>query len=80
MKAYFGPDENDPAWSYIKLAWSTVANIAIAPLQDFLRLGSEARMNFPGTASGNWQWRFQKNQLNDKLADEIFSLTRLYGR
>ena len=40
-------------------AWGSVAETAIAPMQDFLNLGSEARMNFPGTVGGNWLWRMQ---------------------
>ncbi len=80
MDEYFHVDKKDPAWSYIKLAWSTVANVAIAPLQDILRLDTEARMNYPGKASGNWKWRFSKGQLTEEKAEELLRLTRLYGR
>ena len=80
MKEYFAVDERDPAWSFIKLAWSTVANIAIAPLQDLLRLDTEARMNFPGKPSGYWKWRYEKDQLKPSHAAELLRITRLYGR
>jgi 4-alpha-glucanotransferase len=80
MKDYFEVNEKDPAWSFIKLAWSTVANLAIAPLQDLLRLDTEARMNFPGKASGYWQWRYRKEMLKPQHAEELLKITRLYGR
>jgi len=80
MNEYFQVDKNEPAWSFIKLAWSTVADVAIAPLQDVLRLGSNARMNFPGKASGYWGWRYSKAMLTDKHADELARITRIYGR
>ncbi len=80
MQNYFHVEKKDPAWSFIKLAWSTVGNVAIAPLQDVLRLGTEARMNFPGKASGYWKWRFTKNMLTEKHEDELLKITRLYGR
>ncbi len=80
MKEYFELDTKDPAWSFVKLAWSTVADVAIAPLQDILRLGSQARMNFPGKAAGNWMWRFKKGDLNNQHIKELHKITRLYGR
>ncbi len=80
MKEYFDLDTKDPAWSFVKLAWSSVANVAIAPLQDLLRLGSEARMNFPGKAAGNWMWRFKKDDLKSRHVKKLLKLTKLYGR
>lgn len=80
MRDYFNVDENDPAWSFIRLAWSTVSNIAIAPLQDLLRLDTNARMNFPGKASGYWRWRYKKSMLTSKLAEDLMKLTRIFGR
>ena len=64
----------------IRAAWSSVARTAIAQMQDFLELGSEARMNIPSTLGGNWQWRASKDMFTDKLAEEIYTLTKLYGR
>ncbi len=77
-------------WSYLKrapggsaeaapalmhLAWSSPAALAIAPLQDLLNLGAEARMNVPGRASGNWRWRFQQEQLSPPAFEWLHDLT-----
>jgi 4-alpha-glucanotransferase len=59
-----------------KLAWESDANMAIIPLQDLLRLGSEARMNIPGTTGNNWEWRFTWNQEMVKRGRELLNLTR----
>ena len=67
-------------WGFIRGAWSSVGNIAIAQMQDFLGLGSKARMNLPSTIGGNWEWRVRKEQLTLALADKILQLTKLYGR
>ncbi|MFW5793448.1 MAG: 4-alpha-glucanotransferase [Bacteroidota bacterium] len=80
MRDYFRIDEKDPAWSFIRLAWSTVAEIAIAPLQDVLRLDTEARMNFPGKASGYWKWRYKKDMLTKQDAEDLLKLTNIFGR
>ncbi len=61
----------DIAWLLIETAFSCAANLAIVPLQDYLGLGSEARMNLPGHANGNWQWRFDWDQIADDLGIEI---------
>lgn len=65
-------------WAFIRGIWSSVAYLAIAPMQDFLGLGEEARMNKPSSLGGNWQWRIGENQLTDKLAEKIKDLTDLY--
>ena len=72
-------DQRQNFWSYVKrapgasadaapglmrLAWSSMAALAIAPLQDLLNLGAETRMNVPGSASGNWRWRFREDMLS----------------
>ena len=67
-------------WDAIRGAWSSVANMAISPVQDFLGLGSEARINTPGVAAGNWQWRLKQGVLTDELAERIEKLTRVYSR
>jgi 4-alpha-glucanotransferase len=64
----------------IRLAWSSVADMAIIPIQDLLELGSEARMNIPGTPSGNWQWRYQKHLLTPEKAVWLKDITRIYNR
>ncbi len=79
-RRYLARDGSDIAWDFIRLAWSSVADYAIAPLQDVLNLGSEARMNFPGRPQGNWSWRFQPSQVNAWTLDRLADLTRLYGR
>lgn len=68
------------AWKMIRAAWSSVAVFSVAPLQDVLCLGSEARMNTPSTPAGNWQWRFQSRQLTDRVARRLKSLSDTYGR
>ncbi len=80
MHDYFCLNEKDPAWSFIRLAWSTVSDIAIAPMQDILRLGEEARMNFPGKTPGYWKWRYSKHQLTKEHAEGLLKLTKTYGR
>jgi 4-alpha-glucanotransferase len=56
---------------FIKAAFATEAYLAIAPMQDFLGLGSEARLNTPGTTGGNWRWRLQSEQLTPELFEEV---------
>lgn len=67
-------------WDLISLAWASTADTAIAQMQDFLELGSEARMNTPSTPSGNWSWRLISGQLTDELAERMAEMTRLYWR
>jgi 4-alpha-glucanotransferase len=67
-------------WDFIRLALSSVANLAIIPLQDLLGLGTEARMNFPSKAEGNWEWRYKAQALSEELAKKLKTLTTLYGR
>ncbi|MEO1635962.1 MAG: 4-alpha-glucanotransferase, partial [Cyanobacteria bacterium J06631_9] len=67
-------------WAMIRLALSSVANQAIVPLQDLLGLGSGSRMNTPGVANGNWEWRYVDAMLTPTIADQLRNLTELYGR
>ena len=60
--------------NFIKAAFSTAAYIAIAPMQDYLGLGSQARLNTPGIAGGNWRWRLQKEQLTPDFCDNVASM------
>ena len=64
----------------IRAAFSTDARIAIAPMQDYLGLGSEARINTPGTSSNNWRWRVCESQLTDKLNAQVASMVTNSGR
>lgn len=80
LRRYLARDDRDIGWDLIRLAWASTADYAIAPLQDVLNLGSEARMNFPGRPEGNWSWRFLPEQLNAWTLDRLMDLTVLYGR
>jgi 4-alpha-glucanotransferase len=77
---YTNSDGNDVVGDLIRLAWSSVAKMAIIPLQDLLRLGDEARMNHPGTIGKNWEWRFTWDQLILEKGREIKNLSQLYNR
>jgi 4-alpha-glucanotransferase len=65
---------------FIRAVLASVANTAIVPLQDVLGLGSEARMNLPGTLSGNWRWRYKANSLTKEVREKLLALTFLYDR
>ena len=64
----------------IRLAYSSTAARAIVPMQDLLGLGTETRMNTPGTADGNWKWRMDPTSLTDELAHRLSKLAETYGR
>jgi 4-alpha-glucanotransferase len=80
VRRYLARDGTDVAWDMIRLAWSSIADYALAPLQDVLNLGTEARMNFPGKPEGNWSWRYQAQQLTPGHLDRLAEMTFLYGR
>jgi len=71
QRAAAGLDPAEPHWGLIELAMRSRASLAIVPAQDVLGLGSEARMNRPGRANGNWQWRLERGQLTDELAARL---------
>ncbi|MBM7854149.1 4-alpha-glucanotransferase [Desulfohalotomaculum tongense] len=73
-------NSEDICWRFIETAYQSNANTAIIPLQDILCLGSEARMNTPGTAEGNWQWRYAKKMLTKKLEKKLAALASVYNR
>lgn len=77
---YVGHTVGEPHWELIRLAWASVAVIAVAPLQDVLGLGREARMNVPGVAGGNWEWRFQPNQFPAGVIERLADWTARYNR
>ena len=78
---YLGLNEEEGYnWGFIRGIWSSVADTAIAPMQDFLNLGNEARVNLPSTLGTNWQWRAKKEDINENLANKIYKFTKLYGR
>jgi 4-alpha-glucanotransferase len=70
-----GLDPAEPHWGLIDMAMRSRASLAIVPAQDVLGLGSEAQMNRPGTAHGNWQWKLERGQLTDELAHRLRAAT-----
>jgi 4-alpha-glucanotransferase len=73
-------ESREVAWSLIRLAWSSVAALAIAPLQDLLNLGPESRMNVPGSAEGNWAWRCSEGLLFGSSLHPLLELTSRSNR
>jgi 4-alpha-glucanotransferase len=79
-RRYLAREGTDFAWDLIRSAWSSVADWAITPTQDLLSLGTQARMNYPSRAEGNWSWRLLSEQLTPALAERIREMNVLYGR
>ena len=77
---YLGGDGSQVHWDLVRLAWMSVADTAIVPMQDLLGLGSEARMNVPATAKGNWAWRMRPGSFTGEIASRLRALTETYGR
>jgi 4-alpha-glucanotransferase len=77
---YLGRDGHDIVWSLMQTAFMSVAETVIVTAQDLLKLGSEARMNTPGTTGGNWQWRYGAGALHEGIAAWLRDLTETYGR
>jgi 4-alpha-glucanotransferase len=77
---YAGTDGHEINWDFIRLAFMSVADTAIIPMQDVLGLGSEARMNLPGIAEGNWCWRFVPDMLTEQIKAKLSESTAIYGR
>ena len=71
---------SEVAPALLRLAWESVAALAIAPLQDLLNLGNEARMNVPGRADGNWRWRCTEEMLCESAFERLRNLTKASGR
>ena len=72
--------DKDLLWGMIRLALSSVAKVAVIPMQDYLCLDGKARINTPSTVGINWKWRMKQDMLTDELADQIRELTQIYGR
>jgi len=77
---YLARDGSDIAHDLVRLAYASVADTTIAPLQDVLSLGSEARMNLPGRPEANWTWRYRPEMLRDEEAAWLAALVHTYGR
>ena len=79
-RRYLNRDGGQVAWNMIRAAWGSVAVYALAPMQDFLNLDNQARMNYPGNPSGNWTWRMADSALNESLQNAIREINFLYDR
>ena len=77
---YLDSDGEEIHWDLVRALWGSVANTAIAPMQDLLGLGTKARMNLPASKSNNWQWRCLDGCFSVKLAERLRKLTETYGR
>ncbi|MGB7210224.1 MAG: 4-alpha-glucanotransferase [Pyrinomonadaceae bacterium] len=77
---YLASDGHKVHWDFIRSVWASVANTAITPMQDILGIGTDARMNLPGSTDGNWKWRMDKNALSDEIIKRLKKLTEIYGR
>lgn len=80
VRDYLGHPAESMPWPLIRAALASVAQCSVIPFQDFLALGSEHRMNQPGTTEGNWQWRFDWDWVDPNLAPFVRHLNDLYGR
>jgi 4-alpha-glucanotransferase len=82
--AYFGADkeqlDHEVNWIFIRAVYQSVANIVLVPMQDVLGLGSDARMNLPGSMGRNWKWRMRPGSLTPELAERLRAFTRIYER
>ncbi len=80
LDRYALPGDPEIEWRFIRMALASVCRFAVIPLQDALGLGTEARMNTPGTTGGNWAWRFPETELDGKIVERLRGLTETYGR
>jgi 4-alpha-glucanotransferase len=67
-------------WDFIRAVLASVADTVIVPAQDLLGLGSEARMNRPGTTGGNWRWRLRPGQLTPAILNRLAEMSAIYDR
>ena len=79
-RRYLGPTDEPINWALARLAYRSVADLAIIPLQDVLGLGTEARMNTPGKLGNNWSWRFQTGDILPEHLDKLNDMALTYGR
>lgn len=77
---YVAGNREEKHWRMNRLALASVARLAIIPMQDVMGLGTQSRMNIPGTVDGNWGWRFTRKQVRKSDGEKLLELTRLYGR
>jgi 4-alpha-glucanotransferase len=79
-RRYLDTDGREIHWVMLRALQASVADTVVAPVQDVLGLGSEARMNMPGTTAGNWRWRLREGQLTPALAARLAELSALFDR
>ena len=80
-RRYVGiPGRKEVNWQFIRLAMASVADTCIIPMQDYLGLGKEARINTPSTLGTNWKWRMAEGALSEELAARIYEMTKTYAR
>ena len=79
-RKYLNSSVREVNWAMIRAASSSVADLAIFPMQDILGLGSDARMNTPATEAHNWEWCVSQNSLTEDLAETLLEITKSYGR
>jgi 4-alpha-glucanotransferase len=72
--------DNEITWRLISMAQSSVAKLCVIPVQDYLGLGAEGRINTPSTLGGNWTWRLRDGEIMEELIKQIRQMTQLYGR
>ncbi|SHF29102.1 4-alpha-glucanotransferase [Mariniphaga anaerophila] len=80
VKRYLGSDPDAALEKGIEWIWSSAARSAVLPMQDLLQLGTESRLNTPGVATGNWEWRFNWRQLKSTQKKFLLELTEKYNR
>ncbi len=77
---YLASDGEEIHWDFVRAVWSSVADSALVPMQDLLGLGNEARINLPGSTTGNWYWQCKDGDFSDEIAERLKELTEIYGR
>lgn len=77
---YFSCRGDEMPWPMVRATLASVAQTAIVPMQDILALDNSARMNVPGVPKGNWQWRFNWQQVPEDLSEKLLKMNKLYGR
>lgn len=81
IQKYLGTDNvQESVWGMIRAAFASVSELVVIQMQDFLEVGTEGRMNYPSTTSGNWAWRIERKDLNSETAEQIKKLSTTYFR
>jgi 4-alpha-glucanotransferase len=79
-RAYLHLNDEEINWAFIRTLMASVADTVIFPLQDVIGAGAEARMNIPGTATGNWRWRMRREALDQSIASRLRQFVEVYDR